>query len=154
MNSRNSHSVHTVFILLIFCLFAVCSLFLVLIGANVYRGIVGKMDSNNETRATLSYVTNKVHSADSRDVSVETLDGQQTLVIRSDFSAREYKTYIYYHDGYLMEYFTSAENGFSLGSGDRITPVSSFSIEKNGNRLSLSVSGENSRALSLSLSLT
>ena len=154
MNSRNSHSVYTVFILLIFCLFAVCSLFLVLIGANVYRGIVGKMDSNNETRATFSYITNKVHCADSRDVSVETLDGQQTLVIRSAYNDREYKTYIYYCNGYLMEYFTSAENGFSAGSGDRITPVCSFKMEKSGNRLNLSVSGETSRGLALSLSLT
>lgn len=154
MNSRNSHSVYTVFVLLIFCLFAVCSLFLVLIGANVYHGIVDKMDSNNETRATLSYVSNKVHAADSRDVSVETLGGQQTLVIRSDFSGKKFKTYIYYHDGYLMEFFTGAENGFSAGSGDKITPVSSFSMEKNGNRLSFSVSGQNRRSLSLSLSLT
>ena len=154
MNSKNAHSVYTVFILLIYCLFAVCSLFLVLIGANVYRGIVEKMDSNNETRATLSYITNKVHCADSRDVTVETLDGQQTLVICSAHNEREFKTYIYFHNGYLMEYFTSAENEFSAGSGDRITPVSDFKMEKNGKMLNLSVSGENRRRLALSLLLS
>nr|WP_319489616.1 DUF4860 domain-containing protein [uncultured Caproiciproducens sp.] len=154
MNSRNFRSVHTIFVLLIFCLFAVCSLFLVLIGANGYRQIVREMDSNNETRATLSYVSNKVHAADSRDVSVESINEQQTLVIQSDFNGKEYRTYIYLHDGYLMEFFTNAENEFSAGSGDKITPVSSFTMEKSGNQLSLSVSGQNSRSLSLSLSLT
>lgn len=154
MNSKNTHSVNAVFVLLIFCLFAVCSLFLVLIGANVYHQIVGKMDSNNETRASLSYVSNKIHSASGRDVSVASIDGQKTLVIRSDYSGREYKTYIYFHDGYLMEYFTQAENGFSAGSGDKITPVSTFTMDKNGNELSLSVQSQSGRSLSLNLFLT
>ncbi|MDF2631937.1 MAG: hypothetical protein K0Q85_533 [Caproiciproducens sp.] len=154
MNSKSTHSFDTVFVLLIFCLFAGSSLFLVLIGANVYRDIVGEMNANNETRASLSYVSNKVRAADSRDVSVEKIDGQDTLVIHSANNGSDYKTYIYLHDGYLMELFTKAENGFTAGDGDKITPVSAFIMIKNDNELSLSVSGGNKLRLSLDLFLS
>lgn len=154
MNSKSTHSFDTVFVLLIFCLFAGSSLFLVLIGANVYRDIVGEMNANNETRASLSYVSNKVRAADSRDVSVEKIDGQDTLVIHSAHNGSDYKTYIYLHDGYLMELFTKAENGFTAGDGDKITPVSAFTMTKNDNELSLSVSGGDKSRLSLDLFLS
>jgi hypothetical protein len=153
MNKKNAHSFDTVFILLIFCLFAGCSLFLVLIGANVYRGIVHDMNENSETRASLSYVSNKVRSADGRDVKLEKNDGQNILVIHSTYSDADYNTYIYLHDGYLMELFTKAENGFVPGDGDKITRVSSFTMTKNENELSLSVSGRKSSKLSLDLFL-
>lgn len=154
MNSKSTHSFDTVFVLLIFCLFAGTSLFLVLIGANVYRNIVSDMSANNETRASLSYVSNKVRSADSRDISVEKVNGQDTLVIHSEYNKSDYKTYIYLHDGYLMELFTKAENSFSAGEGDKITPVSAFTLAKHDNELSLSVSGGGKSMLSLDLFLS
>ena len=154
MNGKNAHSINTVFVLLIFCLFAVSSLFLVLIGANVYRSIVDKMDANNEMRSSLSYVSNKVRSADSRDVSVESLGGQETLVIASEFNSEKYNTYIYQYNGYLMELFTKADNDFKAGDGDKITPVTTFTITKNESELSLEVSGGDNRKRSLKLSLS
>jgi len=154
MNGKNAHSINTVFVLLLFCLFAVSSLFLVLIGANVYRSIVDKMDANNEMRSSLSYVSNKVRSADSRDVSVESLGGQETLVIASEFNSEKYNTYIYQYNGYLMELFTKADNDFKAGDGDKITPVTTFTITKNESELSLEVSGGDNRKRSLKLSLS
>lgn len=154
MNSRSSHSVNTVFVLLIFCLFSVCSLFLVLIGANSYRRIVGEMDSNNETRASLSYISNKVHAVNGKDVGIQTQDGQKVLVIGSNEGDRKYNTYIYLYKGYLMEFFTRADNGFTPGDGDKITPLTAFTMEKNGSELMLSVCGENRRSLSLNLFLS
>lgn len=154
MNSRSSHSVNTVFVLLIFCLFAVCSLFLVLIGANSYHRVVSEMDSNNETRASLSYISNKVHAANGGNVRIETLNGQKTLVIRSNENGREYNTYIYLYNGYLMELYTKADNGFTPGDGDKITPLTAFTMEKDGSELKLSVCGKNRRHLSLNLFLS
>lgn len=154
MNSRNTHSFETVFVLSIFCLFAVCSLFLVLIGANTYRGIVEKIDSNNETRASLSYVANKVHAADSGETSLQTIDGRQVLVITSNFSSSDYRTYIYEYEGSIMELFTSAQNSFTPGDGDRITKISEFKMTQTGKRLNLSATGENRRTLTLSLFLS
>lgn len=154
MNGKTAHSFDTVFVLLLFCLFAVSSLFLVLIGANVYRGIVDKMDANNEMRSSLSYVSNKVRSADGRDVSIQSLNGQQTLVIESKINREKYNTYIYLYNGYLMELFTKADNDFKAGSGDKITPITAFTITKTESELSLEVSGSDNRKRSLKLSLS
>lgn len=154
MNGKSAHSIDTIFALLIFCLFTICSLLLVLIGANVYRGIVGDMDSNNETRACLSYVSNKVHAADSGSVALQNVNGQQALVISAQYGGENYRTYIYEYRGYLMELFTKAENGFTIGAGDKITKVSKFQMAKNGRQLNLSVTGKDSHTLSLNLYLT
>ena len=154
MNGKNTHSFDTIFVLLIFCLFTICSLFLVLIGANVYRGIVGQMDSNNETRASLSYVANKVHAADSGETAVQTINGQQTLVITANYNGEEYHTYIYEYKGSLMELFTKAKNTFIPGDGDKITAISGFTMTQNNSNLNLSATSKDHRTLTLSLFLS
>lgn len=154
MNERNSNSVNTVFILIVFSLFAVSSLFLVLIGANVYKGIVTDMDANNKMRASLSYVANKVHAAGTNAVELQTVDGQKALVLSSDMNGNAYKTYIYEYNGNLMELLTRAENGFQVGAGDKITPVSDFSMTESSNELTLSVNGKGNRRLTMNLCLT
>jgi hypothetical protein len=153
MNAKSAHSVETLFTLLVFCLFSVCSLFLVLIGANVYRGIVGDMNANNETRASLSYVSNKVHAAGTGETSLQTINGKQALVISAQYNGEAYRTYIYEHNGYLMELFTRADNPFTPGDGDKITAISGFQMTQNGNSLNLSATGSDRRTLTLSLQL-
>ena len=154
MNSKSTHSFDTIFVLLIFCLFTICSLFLVLIGANGYRGIVSQMDSNNETRASLSYVANKVHAADSGKTAVQTINGQQALVITANYNGEDYHTYIYKYKGSLMELFTKAKSPFTPGDGDKITTISEFTMAQDGSKLNLSATSKDKRTLTLSLFLS
>lgn len=152
MNNKKTDSWYAVFVLSVFCLFTICSLFLVLIGANVYRGVVDNMDSNNEIRASLSYVSNKVHAAGG-DVSLQTIDGQQALVMEETYDHIPYRTYIYQYDGYLMELFADAGRKFTPGDGDRITPISRFSMSQRGNMLDLTATDRNHRTLTMDLVL-
>lgn len=153
MNRKMIQSLNTVFALSVFCLFAVCSLFLVLIGSNVYQGIVNGMDSNSEIRTSLSYVSNKVRSADRNEVSLQNRNGLQILVIAVPYGGEKYNTYIYQYDGYLMELFSKADKAFAPGGGDKITAVTVFTVTKTGNMLCLSAAGRNHRMLSQSLAL-
>lgn len=153
MNRKIIQSLDTVLALSVFCLFAVCSLFLILIGSNVYRGIVNSMDSNSEIRTSLSYVSNKVRSADRNEVSLQSANGLQILVIANQYGGEKYNTYIYQYDGCLMELFSKADKAFTPGGGDKITPVAAFTITKKGNMLYLSATGRNRRMLSQCLSL-
>lgn len=154
MFRRHTRSFETVFTLLIFSLFAVCSLFLVLIGANVYRGIVNQMDSNNETRASLSYVANKVHAAGKGKTSVRKIGGRQVLVIESEEGGDEYRTYIYRYGDSIMELFADAQNSFTPGDGDKITEISDFQMTQTGNLLHLSAAGKDRRTRRLDLCLS
>ncbi len=153
MNAKSTHSIETLFALLVFCLFSICSLFLVLIGGNVYRGIVGEMNATNETRASLSYVSNKVHAAGTGETSLQTVNGEQALVISAQFNGEAYRTYIYEHNGYLMELFTRADNPLTPGDGDKITAVSGFQMAQTGSSLNLTATGSDHRTLTLRLQL-
>ena len=62
MKIKGKHSVDMVFALLLYGLFALLSLLLVLIGAQVYRSIVRQTEARSDTRASLSYVANKIRS--------------------------------------------------------------------------------------------
>ena len=52
MNQRNEnkHMVDVLFVIILFCVFAVSALILVMIGANVYKKTVNDMDSNFNSR--------------------------------------------------------------------------------------------------------
>lgn len=153
MGNRMVRSFNTAFILAVFTLFAVCSLFVVLFGANVYHKVVSGLDGNSEVRTSISYVSNKVRAADARDVTVRAVDGRQMLVIGSQYGGKEYSTYIYQYQGSLYELFTGVENQPVPGNGDKITPLSGFSVSKSGDRLTVSATGKDSRSAAAELIL-
>ncbi len=154
MNNRTIHAFNAVFVLAVFSLFAVCSLFVVLFGANVYHQMTASLDANNEVRTSLSYVSNKVRAVDGRDVTVRELGGRQVLVIGRTYGGEAYRTYIYYDRGSLYELFTKAENKFVPGNGDKVTAVSGFSMSKSGGRLILTAAGKDRRTAAVELLLS
>ena len=52
---RKQHTIDIVFALSLFCVFAVLSLFVVVMGANVYRGISSEMTAGYHMRSSLVY---------------------------------------------------------------------------------------------------
>ena len=76
-----------VFALLLYGLFALLSLLLVLIGAQVYRSIVRQTEARSDTRASLSYVANKIRSAE--EARLETREGVPVLVLPPSFRPTE-----------------------------------------------------------------
>lgn len=145
----------TLFLLILFCLFTVLSLFVILIGAHAYSGVVQDMGGNNQMRASLSYVANKIRAGDeSGAVSVENINGQKVLTIRADYDNSEYKTYIYYYNGSIYEEFRKAEQTFQLGKGDKISTAKAFSVEKIAdNSLKLTATDDKNRQLALQVCL-
>lgn len=145
----------TLFLLILFCLFTVLSLFVILIGAHAYSGVVQDMDGNNQMRASLSYVANKIRAGDeSGAVRIENINGQKVLTICADYDKSEYKTYIYYCNGSIYEEFRKAEQAFQLGKGDKISTAKTFSVEKIAdNSLKLTATDDKNRQLSLQVCL-
>lgn len=154
MNQKRSQSLQTLCVLLIFCLFTISSLFLVLIGANVYQGVSRKMSDNNQIRATLSYVANKIRTGDEAgSVITETRGDVDALIITAVYDGDAYHTYLYWYDGALKEQFLGSEEEFLPENGDEITPIPSFSIEQQGQAVTISAAADNGRAQSLTVAL-
>ena len=138
LNKRKPLAVDTVFTLAMICVFAATSMLLVLFGARVYKNVVADMDNNFYTRTGLSYVTNKIRSADmGGNVYLSQRDGVDMLVISERVDGTEYRLYIYYYNGWLRETYVESGLYFELWGGENIVPAEDFSIQDLGNGLLL-----------------
>lgn len=114
----------------LFLILSVGSFFLITIGANNYKGILGESNKSFNTNSSLHYVTNKLHSYDKPDgISLGEEDGIQLIILNDDLSESGYHTLIYCYDGNLYELMKQKRQQFVPGQGIKILPIDSFSAK-------------------------
>ena len=119
--------------------FALMALLTVVLGAGVYRSVVGRAEVNHEARTAMAYVTGKLR-ANTGDVSLEQTEvGEDMLVLSEEIGGANYETRIYAHEGMLYEIFAAAEIDFAPDQGQPIAALEAFSAEKEENALRLTV---------------
>ena len=133
MKSRNEnhHIIDLLFTLALFCVFAASALFVIIIGAQVYRSTVQQMEDNYSVRTSLSYVAEKIRQND-RDsaVSIGELDGCPALILKQEYEEKTLTTYIYEYEGFLRELFVSSDAVPHAKDGQQIMVVHSFAMEE------------------------
>jgi hypothetical protein len=97
------HSADSVFVLILVCAFAICSLFVILFGAQVYSGVRARSEENDTVRSGLMFLRNKVRAHDRPD-SIRVSDGVLMLSSEPYWGIFETRTYIFYRDGALYEH--------------------------------------------------
>ena len=131
---ENHHIVDVLFVLALFCVFAISALMLVTIGASVYQKTVNDMDTNYSTRTAFSYVTEKIRQNDaSQTISIGTLEDRPAIILSQEIEGCLYNTYLYEYDGYLTELFTSADlnlGGDILKAGHPLIPLKEFTLSE------------------------
>ena len=131
MNSANErrHMVDVLFVLTLFCVFAVCSILLIAVGAKVYQNTLNNMETHFTSTTSLSYITEKIRQNDyAGQVSIEEFGGNDALVLSSVYNDEEYCTYIYSYAGQLKELFTKKSITLSPEAGRNILEISEFTI--------------------------
>lgn len=130
MNQKqDKHIVDILFVIGLFCIFALSSFFLISIGANIYRKTVAHMDENFNTRTSLSYVVEKVRQADAEGaVSIGTFEGNPAVILSSEVNGIEYHTYIYEYQGMLKELMERSDISLSATAGQDILAMDRFEI--------------------------
>lgn len=131
-SNENHHMVDILFTLALFCVFTASALLVVIIGANVYRSTVTRMQENYSVRTALSYVTEKIRQYDTED-SVDTAelsDGTDALLLKESYDGKSFCTYIYEDEGKLMELYIDAAQEPEKSDGRKIMDVDSFTVEK------------------------
>lgn len=128
---QRKNSINGLLVFLIYGMFALFSLFLVVIGAKVYREVVSAGEEAASVRAAFSYVANKVRMT-SGDIYIREQEGIPVLVLSGDGDgeAAGYETRIYYYDGALRESFAFSEGQLLPESGEKIAELSAFSVEE------------------------
>ena len=128
MNGKTvRHQMHGAFVFVLLGVFALMSTLLVLLGAQMYKGIEEHNEANNKTRILTSYVRSMIRAEDAyRSVNIEEYDGITTLALHEIIGEVPYVTWIYSFDGMLCEQFTKEERPFTPGMGNRLTEVREF----------------------------
>lgn len=132
-NHKRSEAINGLLVFLIYGMFALFALFLVVIGARVYKNVVTTGDSNAAVRTGFCYISNKVRMYGGQgSVSLEEHEGCQVLTLRSLISDGEYETRIFYSDGVLWEQFAPAAIAFDPEDGEKIVALPAFSMADDG----------------------
>ena len=126
---EKKHTVDVLFVITLFCVFAVSIVVATTLGAKVYKNIVDDMDNNFNSRTSYSYIINKIHQSDSNGlISVGTYDGYDSLDISEEINNIMYSTHLYCYNGSLMELFARSDQDFDPSFGTELFKLDSFSV--------------------------
>lgn len=112
--------------LLVFGLFAVCTLLVLLSGADVYQRLTQEGQAQYRQRTASQYLTTRVRQAE--DVDVGDFAGLDALICGETVNGRGYITRIYCYDGYLRELFTSETGAFHPADGEKLLEAKDLSL--------------------------
>lgn len=125
------YTVDILFVLVLFCVLAICALSVVLIGANVYRGTVQRMDDSFSSTTSLNYMANKIRQNDIEGaVYLSEVEGTPAVVLERTFNETEFTTWIFHDAGYLREVMVRKGETVHLSDGLAILQISRFSMEQ------------------------
>lgn len=151
-----NHNIGGLFTFALVGVFAVLAMLLAVIGINAYQSVIDRTQLVNETRASVSYVTNKVRSGDlSGRVRVDTYEGGDMLVIGQESLDETYETRIYMYDGTLREQlYDSYDEEFYPEDGEELIDIQGFSVEwKDDNLIGMDITTMDGRTHSVAVAI-
>lgn len=121
-NAPRGHAISGLFVFVLICMFALLATTLTLVGIRAYRGVSAASAVSSERQIALSYVVNKLHTADQLG-GVRVLDTEvgQALGLREEVEGEQYETRIYCLDGQLCEYYCEIDDEFDAEMGTALT---------------------------------
>lgn len=130
------HPVAQLFVFVLLGIFAVMSTVMVLLSAQMYRGVIDRSEQNSAHRILTSYVSNAVRGRDEAGcVYTDRRGGEDVLVLATEADGEIYETLIYCHDGMLREIFAAAGQEFDPEYGEIICGAQSFEARIDGGLL-------------------
>lgn len=129
--TRRKHSIDFLFPIALLFVFAASALTVILLAANTYRAVTENASRHYEAGSSLAYISEKIYQNDSEGcVFLGTFDGEKALILRQVYEGADYYTYIYVHDGNLMELFVKDGVNAPASSGRIIMPDEFLTMEQ------------------------
>ena len=159
MNARTNfeprnHMISQVFVFVLLGVFAVLSTFMVLLSAQLYRGVVGHTEQTATHRILTSYVMNAVRANDATDaIYIDERNDIDMLVFNWDVEGELYETKVYCYDGMLRELFTKASQEFKPGYGEAICEADSFAAMIDNGLLKIDVTDGEGNEIDIDIAL-
>lgn len=136
--------------LVLFGLFAVCILFLLLTGADVYQRLTVRDRNTYEMRTAAQYLTTKMRQADTDGcLLVSEFEGLDALLIREEIEGSVYHTWIYCYDGYIRELFAAADSDLLPEYGEKILEAEVLTLRQEESLFRAEITGPDGRVQEL-----
>lgn len=154
------HEMDSVFVLLLFTLFAGCVLMVLLLGASSYERVVVRDGQAYDARTGVQYISAKVrHSDESGCVQTGSFsdrtdmeaDEIPTLYLKLSPVGEPYYTKIYYYDGYIRELLCPEQIALDPEDGQELLAATSFSVWQEGSLIYVTIGDEEGKEHSISL---
>ena len=122
--------VDTVFVLIIFSVFALSVLMVLMLGAGVYKNMNDMTRENQDERMLLSYIWTKVKAGDKAEsIRIGDFYGHTALCFDEVFDDAAYSTMIYHFDGWVYELFSEVDIGLYPEDGIPIMKIDDLTFE-------------------------
>ena len=152
MKKSFQHTIDFLFPIALFFVFSSTAIVVLLLSANIYKGVVGDSERNFESGTALSYITQKIRQNDDSGASsiyLSEFDSINALAIAHEYDEQTYITYIYEIDGELKESFLQEGVKASANAGTTIMEVGNLEITKvSDNLLNLSCDSKSGDSMS------
>jgi len=116
----------TVSSLILLAVFAICSVMVLVSGADIYSGIQARDERASDTRTAQAYITARIRSYDAEN-GIELVPDETgtytSLMLHETFNGRDFVTWLYVRDGKLCELFMPADAGLGQEDGDPVLPL-------------------------------
>ncbi len=154
-NSAKSWWIGFIGTIVILGAFAIAALVLANVGIRVYQNVVVANNENFELRTSLNFVATKVRQKDTgATLRIEEIKGIPMLIMTyTESNGMKGETLIYFHDGYLREYMRLAGIDFNPDLGMEMIEISDFTMEIEGNILTMTAVNKAGETDSLKLSI-
>lgn len=121
--------------LMVFAVFALCTLLVLLISARIYQNLTDAGEAQFDRRTAARYITTRVHQAEA--VAVEDFEGCPALVILEETDTETYQIRIYFYEGAVRELYCEASAKLLPEDGEAILPAKSLDFALEGHVLTV-----------------
>ena len=126
---KNKEFTTTLCTMMLFLIFAVCSLMLVIIGADTYKRILNNLNNNFNSSSAINYINNKIRAYDGNHIEIYEKEGVSILSLSEGDKGSKYETIIYYYNGGIYEALKSKSTIFKPNIGEKIFDASDMKFE-------------------------
>lgn len=137
---RKSHSVHSVFPLLLLLCFCLFTMILSGTGALVYKHSAAQLEENYTSRTAISYISEKLRQHNRYDqITLCELKHLPALRLQEQIDHEQYYAYIYFYDQSLRELFVHEDTDASPEMGSMLISLSALEFRSIPDKALLSV---------------
>ena len=146
IHKNREHRIDTIFVLIIFCVFAVSVLMVLVLGASTYEKVTEMSRDGYTDRSVLSYIWTKVKNSDeSGMIYIGDFHGLSALYIeeyvKEELGDTLYQTAIYQYNGWVYELLSEEGLEFYPEDGSQIIRLDDLKFQELENGL-IKVSSE------------